>query len=852
MLRKHRIAAWLAVALTASIGLAACSEGPHIIYGYMDAWGHWVVRPEYPEALEFSEGLAAVAKDGRWGYIGTRGQWVIEPRFDTATPFAEGVAAVETDGTWSFISPTGTTVVRGPFDEAHPFVAGLAAVEVGDKWGFVDHEGRLVVAPLFDETRELVGTDFFWHHVPCFSEGLCAVRQSGKWGYIDRAGAWVIAPRYEEAGEFREGVAAVREPGSSGTGKVGFIDRGGAWVITPRYEHSLWFSGGRAVAVVARPATEKSQDDAGGPREALVAVMIDAAGREIADVGWNSLLDTFEAIPDVLRVIAPDYLADGLIPATRDDRWGFMDRTGRWTIEPRFDAVLPFRNGQAAAGLSDEPSGSPLEADHWGVIDAAGRWLIEPNLEWIGRYGGATSHVSLHGRTGTLDIDGKWRVPPRYADEQGWLRIPGAQAQHGDGLEPVGVYANHAWVVADARGRKSRPREFAWLTLVSGRAARSPQLLAYLQDGSWGIADGRMRSLVPAQFEAEPRGSGAFVRVVRQGLEGCLDARGRSVALERCASGGPSAPRRDSAPGDGAAPADQNERFYMRIGEGSGGRWLTRIRRNDAWGVADDDGSEMLPARYSAIGLAFDGLIAVRSGTQWQIVDMHGRVVFPPRPEQLEPFTRDVAIFCDGELCGLLHRSGQVIVPPRYGAISPVSRLEATVHVLKPSGEIEVTGIVDAEGHLRVPLAYYEIRLFSKVLWLAWDARGGYHLLDRSSGQPIAVSPRLSGRPEAFHEGLAAVDLRTPDGTEAAGYLDARGSITIGPRFDPGGAEAFLQGAAVVTKDGKCGMIDRRGAILLPLQYDHCERTPDGGVLAGVEAPWREPAGTAAATSSLR
>jgi hypothetical protein len=852
VLRKRRIAAWLAIALAATLGLTACSEGPHIVYGYMDAWGHWVVRPEYPAALEFSEGLAAVEQDGRWGYIGTRGQWVIEPRFDTATPFAEGLAAVEVDGAWSFISPTGTTVVRGPFDEAHPFYAGLAAVEVGNKWGFVDHEGRMVVAPLFDRIADYTTFDFGWRQVACFNEGLCAANQSDKWGYIDHAGAWAIAPRYEDAEAFHEGLAAVRDQTATGPGKVGFIDRTGAWVITPRYENSLWFSGGRAVAVVARPATAGSRGDAVDPQGTLVAVMIDATGREIADVGWNELLDVFDAMPDVLRVIAPDYLADGLIPATRDDRWGFMDRTGRWVIEPRFDAVFPFRNGQAKAGLSDEPSSAPLEADRWGLIDSSGRWLIEPNLEWIGGYGGATSHASLHGRRGTLDIDGKWRVPPRHADEDDLFRVLGVDEQQGDGLQRVGVYANHAWVVADARGRKSRPREFAWLTPIGGLAAGSPQRLAYLQDGSWGIADGRMGVLVPPQFDDAPSGSGEVMLVRRQGIEDCLDTRGRSVALERCASGGPSTPRPDSSPDDGGAPADETRRFYMQNGEGFDGRWLTRTRLNEAWGVADDAGREILPARYAAVGLAFDGMIAVRPGEQWQIVDMRGRTVFPSRPEKLAPFTRDVAIFCDGGHCGLLHRSGQVLVPPRYGAISPVSRREATVHVLKPSGEYESTGIVDAQGRLRVPPDYYDIRPFSDALWLARDADGRCQLLDRSSGQPIAVSARLAGRPEAFHEGLAAVDLRTPDGHEAAGYVDARGRIAIEPRFDPGGAEAFIRGAALVTKDGKCGMIDRRGAVLMPLDYDHCERTPDGGVLAGVEAPWRATAETAVAAPPIR
>lgn len=841
VLRKQRNAAFPAVALTtALLGLAACGEGPHVIYGYMDAQGHWVVHPEYPTALEFSEGLAAVEKDGRWGYIGTRGQWIIEARFGTATPFSEGLAAVETDDAWCFINPTGTTVVAGPFDEAHPFFAGLAAVKVGEKWGFVDHEGRMVVAPRFDKTGDFAMSDLGWHHGQCFSEGLCAAQLSDKWGYIDREGGWVIPPRYEEAGAYSEGVAAVREPEPSGTGKVGFIDRTGAWVITPRFEHSLWFSGGRAIAVVTRPVAALPPGDAGAAVPSLTAVMIDAAGREVAEVGWGPLLDVFEGARDVLQVLAPDYLAEGLVPATRDDRWGFMDRKGQWVIEPRFDAVLPFRNGKAAAGMADEPSGYLLDVDRWGVIDAEGRWLIEPILEDIGPVGAATSLANLHGRWGMLDLDGQWRVPPRYAEEPALISGLETQPASGDGLRRVGVHANHTWIVADRYGRKSRPREFAWLTEVSGLAPGSPGTLAFLEAGSWGLADGRMSTVLPAQFDDRPKAYGEFVLVARQGVEACLDTRGRSVALAQCSLPAPVSRR------SAVAPSDETERFFMRTGEDSDGRWLSRIKRDELWGLVDDEGREILPARHAEIGDAYDGMVAVRSGAQWRIVDLRGREIFPPRPEELAPFNRDVAIFCDAGLCGLLHRSGQVLTQQSYGAISPLSRFEVAVHRVKPSGEIESTGIVDTRGRLRVPLAYYTIRRHSEGLWLASDAEGRKHLLDRSSGQPIAVSSRLTGIPGALKDGLAAFDLRMPDGSTAAGYLDSRGRIAIEPRFDTGGAEEFMRGAAVVTRNGKCGMIDRRGAILLPLQYDHCERTRDGGVLAGVETRWRDLAGGAA------
>jgi hypothetical protein len=38
-------------------------------YGYADAQGNIIIKPQFDKALDFSEGLAAVEQDGLWGYI---------------------------------------------------------------------------------------------------------------------------------------------------------------------------------------------------------------------------------------------------------------------------------------------------------------------------------------------------------------------------------------------------------------------------------------------------------------------------------------------------------------------------------------------------------------------------------------------------------------------------------------------------------------------------------------------------------------------------------------------------------------------------------------------------------------
>jgi hypothetical protein len=116
----------------------------------------------------------------------------------------------------------------------------------------------------------------------------------------------------------------------------------------------------------------------------------------------------------------------------------------------------------------------------------------------------------------------------------------------------------------------------------------------------------------------------------------------------------------------------------------------------------------------------------------------------------------------------------------------------------------------------------------------------GWYLIDRATGQRLEVSARLADIPGGLYEGLAESKLRRGDGSVGTGYLTPDGQVAIEPQFDTDGAGAFIRGAAIVSRDGKCGAIDRRGNPILALQYDHCSYLHDGRVLAALEAPWRE------------
>ena len=69
-------------------------------YGFINAKGEVVVKCEYANAGEFSEGLAYVQMNlsDKFGYIDRTGDVVIEFKYDAAQNFSEGLAGVKLGG----------------------------------------------------------------------------------------------------------------------------------------------------------------------------------------------------------------------------------------------------------------------------------------------------------------------------------------------------------------------------------------------------------------------------------------------------------------------------------------------------------------------------------------------------------------------------------------------------------------------------------------------------------------------------------------------------------------------------------------------------------------------------------
>jgi len=151
-----------------------------------------------------TSGLFPIEQDGKWGFIDKTGRIVIKPQFDEAVDFSEGLARVKIGDKWGFIDEMGKIVIEPQFVDKfseetifldRSFSEGLAAMNNDSKLGFIDKTGRIVIEPQFVSV---------WP----FSEGLSRVTMDGStWGFIDKTGKIVIKPQFNGVGDFHEGLA---------------------------------------------------------------------------------------------------------------------------------------------------------------------------------------------------------------------------------------------------------------------------------------------------------------------------------------------------------------------------------------------------------------------------------------------------------------------------------------------------------------------------------------------------------------------------------------------------------------------------------------------------------------------
>ncbi|MBX2975526.1 MAG: WG repeat-containing protein [Ignavibacteriaceae bacterium] len=262
-----------------------------------------------------------------------------------------------------------------------------------------------------------------------FNEGMAAVLKGNVWGFIDENGNVVIEPAYwaVDYPKFMNGLASVIQPDENRL--RGYIDKTGKVVIPFQYYTAMPFYDD--VTTTYSPA---SADGSSQIRWSI----INKDGKVLV-----------ESFPN--HHSNETYFVEGLARNQIQFNYGYVDKSGKNVIEPKFVEVRDFSDGMAAV-KGETPTGEYK----WGFINKDGKLVIDYT------YSNEPKPFS-NGRTFVLSNDYKWGI----IDKEGKLIVEPKFKQvfpYSENLAVVSEYDQKAffeeWKIIDVNGKviKSYPK----------------------------------------------------------------------------------------------------------------------------------------------------------------------------------------------------------------------------------------------------------------------------------------------------------------------------------------------------------------------------------------------------------
>ena len=196
--------------------------------------------------------------------------------------------------------------------------------------------------------------------------------ETDKSGYLDESGAVIIKPIYSEAYHFINNfaVVALGDGRSLDNLRYGVIDKLGRYAVYPEY-HAGGVKGGRIYLGKGKKSRDWHQEYLFDPKTKSVQETSKKINMGADLFGANNL------VPRQFKEWDKKWPWEGKLL----EKWGYVDRAGKWIIQPQFDHAFNFDEGRAFAG-----SGSQNRELYW-LIDENGRKVGRSEFDKLGFFG---------------------------------------------------------------------------------------------------------------------------------------------------------------------------------------------------------------------------------------------------------------------------------------------------------------------------------------------------------------------------------------------------------------------------------------------------------------------------------
>lgn len=270
---------------------------------------------------------------------------------------------------------------------------------------------------------------------------------------------------------------------------------------------------------------------------------------------------------------------------------------------------------------------------------------------------------------------------------------------------------------------------------------------------------------------------------------------------------------------------------------------LFPVVQGERWGYADSTGKILIPYQFEDAEYFSENLALVQINGKKGFINKNGFKVVSPIYKEADSFVNGLSIVETDSATGIINPRGEWIVPPIYynisGPFGDFYRVENN----------EKFGVISNKGKLVTEIKYEDLDGFSEgMAAFAIDGLAGF--IDTTGKEIIAAQFEEAG---AFIKGLAKVMLNEKYGMintagkfvipakfvkisnphegrllvsteKKCAYYDLNGKqiippseICAGPVL---GIEGFQEGLARIERKGKYGFIDKKGKLIIPVNFE--------------------------------
>lgn len=317
-----------------------------------------------------------------------------------------------------------------------------------DKWGYANINGKTIIEPQFNSCTDFsdcgiaityefmysqgefinvnnqkiepepqefsLKSDYSENYIQGFQNGFIVVTDGNRWGYINTSGKLSIPFKYDDAFVFSENFAIVK------------LDKNYLILDTNGVETSIKVNNVRGARSFS---------------EGLARITINDSNYSYVNFRGDVVIN--------VESKGCGYFSSGLTwVRSKNKKIGFIDKSGIWKIEPKFEMVHDFDKESGMAMVKEngkleyiDTVGNVLIIDFSlklvsfsgglvrgfvldknsenksslvGFIDNKGKWVIEPVFENARDFKNGFAAVRFQGKWGFIDKTGKWVIEPVY------------------------------------------------------------------------------------------------------------------------------------------------------------------------------------------------------------------------------------------------------------------------------------------------------------------------------------------------------------------------------------------------------------------------------------------------------